>query len=104
MLDRKIKEFKFDLIPSKAPFLNSLVEILVKQTKNLIFKSIGNKVLHFPDFDLLINRIIYLINSRPLTHKSTMSADPDVEVITSNMLLKGFNPHCMEIVPTLEQS
>ena len=45
--------------------LGSLVEVLIKQTKSLIIKSIGKVIHSYPQFDLLVARVNHVINRRP---------------------------------------
>ena len=73
---------------------------MVAQTKNLIYKSIGTKVIDYIDFQLLIKRVSYLINSRPIGQKEALGSCPDSEVITPNKLILGYDPIVFEIVPS----
>ena len=45
--------------------LGSLVEICVKQTKFLIYKSINTVILEYFQFELLIAKAVSLTNKRP---------------------------------------
>ena len=99
--EHKIKDLKYHIVPSKAAFMNSLSETMIKQVKNLIFKSIGNKVIDYFDFEFLINRIKYLINSRPIGIKDTLTNDTDSPIITPNLLIKGYEPMTLLTVPSL---
>lgn len=105
LYENDIRNFSFDFVPTRAPRLNSLVEVLVKQVKNLIFKSIGNKIIDICDFNLMIERISFLINSRPISFKQeSLGEDPDLEVITSNHLVYGYEPQALEILPSMLES
>ena len=100
MNEHGIKTLVHETIPSKASFLNSVSERLVKEVKNLIFKSIRNQVLNLSDFNLLISRVNYLVNSRPLTQKGLLG-DVDSNIITPNTLIFGKEGLALNIVPYL---
>ena len=52
--------------------LGSLVEVLVKQTKSLIIKSIGKVIHSYPQFYLLVARVNHVINRRPVTYNESL--------------------------------
>ena len=87
--------------------LGSLVECLVKQTKNLINKSIGRNVLDYVEFELLIAKVSNIINRRPIAFQSSLRSDSIhdewVDSITPEMLLFGRELHSINVIPALQE-
>ena len=72
--------------------LGSIVEICVKQTKHLLFKSIRNTILEYFEFEFMICKTVNIVNKRPIAFKESLRDLPDNEVpscITPEMLVKG---------------
>ena len=83
--------------------LGSLVEVVVKMVKRLIFGSIKN-IIDILDFELLINYVIHLINRRPIAFKEEMrcaAIDNVPEPITPELLIRGFNVTSINTIPEL---
>ena len=100
-----IKRVSFQHYSKGNSSLGSLIESLVKQVKYLIQKSIGSIVLDFFEFDFLINKVIHLINKRPISFKDGLrSLDPDEvpTIITPELLLKGYETVSVNIIPPLQ--
>ena len=82
--------------------LGSLIEILVKQIKHLIFKTIRTNILDYFDFAFLIEKTICLINKRPIAFKDglrSLSIDELSHAITPELILKGYETCPMSIIP-----
>ena len=82
----------------------ALIESLVKQVKHLIFKSVGNNILDFFDFEYLIMKAVCLINKRPISFKD-MLRDNDTDVptfITPEIILRGYETTSLNIIPNLQ--
>ena len=102
LAENNIKNVCTETIPSKASFLLGFAENLVGQCKNLIFKSIGHKILELPDFQHLICKVSYLVNSRPIAFKNTLHSCPEGDVITPNLLIYGHNQIVLDIFPHIQ--
>lgn len=85
--------------------LGSIVEICVKQTKQLLFKSIRNAVLDYFEFEFIVSKTINMVNKRPIAFKESLRDLPNNDVpscITPEMLVKGYDTHCLNIIPSLQ--
>ena len=72
--------------------MGSLVERLIKITKDLLYSSIRNKVLNIPDFESLLMQVKHLLNKRPIAFKEIARispADEEMEPISPEMLMYG---------------
>ena len=72
--------------------MGSLVERLIKITKDLLYSSMRSKILNLPDFESLLAQVKHLLNKRPVAFKDTVRvspADEDVEPISPELLLFG---------------
>lgn len=97
-----IKTPSFEQYAKGNSSLGSLIEILVKQTKLLITKSIGKNILSFPDFQTLIYRTVHIVNRRPVAFKETLRDFVDADLptpITPEMLLYGRELVSLNIIP-----
>ena len=83
--------------------LGSVVESLVKQTK-LIQKSVRNNILNSFDFKFLIEKVVHLINRRPIAFKEGLRCDSEIvpDAITPEMLLHGYELVSLNIIPELQ--
>ena len=72
--------------------MGSLVERLIKITKDLLYSSMRNKILNVPDFESLLSQVKHLLNKRPVAFKDTVRVSPseeEVEPISPEMLIYG---------------
>ena len=72
--------------------MGSLVERLIKITKDLLYSSIRSKILNIPDFEALLAQVKHLLNKRPIAFKDIVRIPPseeDLEPISPEMLLHG---------------
>ena len=100
-----IKSFEFDHYFKGCSKLGSLVEIIVKMTKRLIFGAVGNLVVNIRDFEYIITKSVHLINRRPLTLRESLS-DCEISVpecITPENLLRGYDLISINIIPELQE-
>ena len=100
-----VREITFQHYPKGNSSLGSLIEVLVKQVKFLLAKSIKTNVLEYFQFDLLIKKAIHLINKRPIGFKDGLrSLHPDQlpESITPELIIKGYETIPVGIIPDLE--
>ena len=84
--------------------MGSLVESIVKITKRLISGFLKNNVVNLRDFEYLIAEVVSLGNKRPLAFLESLR-DDDLhlpEVITPELLLRGYNLLHVNLVPHLE--
>ena len=86
--------------------LGSLVESLVKQTKYMLNKCIGTKILKFLDFELAVCQTVHLINRRPVAFKDSLRNSDDVvpEPITPEMLIHGYPLVSLNTIPHMQPS
>ena len=104
LTSHNIKTLSFQPYPSNASYLGGLVESLVKQVKNMLFVSIGKKVLTYGKFCLFVQECKMLINKRPIAFKNTLSdgsIDTDISCITPEKLLNGYDVPCIAVIPPL---
>ena len=101
-----INKISFNQYSKGNSSLGSLVEILVKQTKHLISKTISNAILDLPDFILLISKVKHIINRRPIAFKEGLRDDNVREVIpmpiTPECLLRGRELPSLNVIPYLQ--
>ena len=100
-----IKEVKFQHFAKGNSSLGSLIEVLVKQVKFLIYKSIKTVILDYFQFDFLICQAVHLINKRPISFRDGLrSLKPDElpEIITPELLLKSHEIVPIGLVPGLQ--
>ena len=72
--------------------MGSLVERLIKITKDLLYSSMIKKVLNIPDLQSLLVQIKHLLNKRPVAFKETARISPsyeELEPISPEMLIYG---------------
>ena len=95
---------KFQSFPKGNSSLGSLVEVIVKQVKWAIYKSIKKYILDYFDFEFLIAQTIHMMNKRPVAFKETLRSVPDDSIpdcITPEMLIKGYDTCSILIIPQL---
>ena len=72
--------------------MGSLVERLIKITKDLLYSSMRKKVLNIPDLESLLVQVKHLLNKRPVAFKETARISPsdeELEPISPEMLIYG---------------
>ena len=102
-----MKALKFQNYPKGNSSLGSLVEILVKQVKYLISKTIKNSVLSGKEFEFIVAKAVSIINKRPIAFKESLRDVPLAElpeVITPEILLRGYDTPSLNIIPDLQSS
>ena len=100
-----VKPVKFQHYAKGNSALGSLVEICVKQTKFLIYKSIKTVILDYFQFELLIAKAVSLINKRPIAFKDGLRAPTTEDVpmaISPEMLIKGYETCSLTVMPQLQ--
>ena len=101
-----IQKMSFQNYSKGNSALGSMVEVLVKETKRLIHKTVRNCILDYPDFLLLVAKVNHILNRRPVSLKEqlrdTDSVDHDFEVITPENLIRGYDLHSLLVVPGLQ--
>ena len=103
--ENNIKSLEFQHFYKGHSQLGSLVEICVKMTKRLIYKTIKNNVLDFRDFEFLIEQTRHIINRRPIAFKESLRSNDgeDVpEAITPEKIIKGFELNSINVIPDLQ--
>jgi len=99
-----IERVKFEHYFKGDSSLGSIVEICVKFIKRLLYGAIKNSVLNRDDFDLLIDKTKYLLNSRPVAYKNLLSNNEPLDIpepISPELLNKGRTLTCVNIIPAL---
>ena len=84
----------------------SFVEICVKTTKRLLFGSIKNNILDYLDFEFFVSQTPCLINKRPIAFQDSLRDDifdELPEVITPELILKGYHSNVFNTIPKLHQ-
>ena len=100
LLENNIKTIDFMPYPAGASQLGGLVESMIKQVKNIITKSVGRRILEDQDFELLVKKTIMLVKKRPIAFKNSLTTiDAEVNAITPEMILKGREVTCVNILP-----
>ena len=100
-----IKEISFQHYAKGNSSLGSLIESMVKQVKYLIYKSIGKVILDYFEFEYVVCKTVNLINKRPIGFKDglrTLGPDEMPEVITPELILKGYEPLSFNVIPDLQ--
>jgi len=84
--------------------LGSLVEVCVKFVKRLIFGSIRNCVLDYPQFELVLAQIKQLVNSRPIAFKEALRDDQEElpTPISPELLLMGRELVTCNVIPQIQ--
>ena len=99
-----VKPTKFEHFYKGHSELGSLVEIVVKFVKRLLFGSIRNNVLTFEEFIFSVAKCNHLINRRPIAFKQPLRDIPDDQVpdpITPEMLIYGRSLVSLNVIPQL---
>ena len=100
-----ISRLTFDQYAKGNSSLGSIVESVVKQTKSLINKSIGKRILDYSEFQLLISKTVHVINRRPIAFKDVLrDSVREGEVptaITPEMLIYGREIIAIDIIPQM---
>ena len=85
--------------------LGSLVETCVKMVKRLLFGSIKNHILSFPDFEYIVCHTVHLSNRRPIAFKESLR-DGNLasvpEPITPELMIKGYELTSLNLIPELQ--
>ena len=86
--------------------LGSLIENCVKISKRIIYSSIGNNNLNYPDFEFHISQTNDIINKRFAAFKDPLrSESPEVpDPITPEQLLKGYALPAVNVIPDLHSN
>ena len=68
--------------------------------KSCLEKTIRKKIPEDQDFELLVKKTIMLVNKRPIAFKNSLTTtDADVNAITPEMITKGRDVTCVNILP-----
>jgi hypothetical protein len=103
--EHSIKYIKLEQYCKGNSALGSLVESLVKQCKLLIQKTIGQMVLDIFDFKFIIEKVVHLINRRPIAFKDGLRANEGApDPITPEMLIHGYELVSLNIIPSLQST
>ena len=68
-----IAEFRYLPYPSGASFLGAAVESLVGQVKNVLYASIGRRIIDFENFVFAVAEAKTLVNKRPICFKNLLT-------------------------------
>ena len=104
LAEHGIKSIKFQQYFKGNSSLGSLVEICVKFAKRLIYGSIKNNVLDYPDFTFLIEQTTHILNKRPVAFKDALRQDLEEvpSVITPELLCRGHELMSLNLIPSLQ--
>jgi hypothetical protein len=78
-------QIKFKRIPIYSPWYGATWERLIKTLKSCIYKTVGRSKLDYYSFITLISDVEAVMNSRPLTYRSS---DNNLEVVTPNHFIR----------------
>ena len=98
------KPLKFDQYFKGNSSLGSMVEVLVKLCKQLIYKTIKTNVIDIREFEMLICETENIINKRPIAFLESLRQD-DIEVpetITPEIIVHGYELPCINLVPNFQ--
>ena len=103
--ENNVKPLTFHQYFKGCSKLGSLVEVCVKMVKRLLFGSIKNLVLSFPDFEYIVCHTVHLANRRPIAFKESLregnlSSVP--EPITPELMVKGYDLTSLNLIPELQ--
>ena len=96
---------KFNHFSKGNSSLGSLIEVCVKQAKQLIQKSIRTLVLDYFSFEFIICKTVDLLNKRPVAFKESLRSLPHDQVpfcITPEMLIKGYETCTLNVIPQIQ--
>ena len=99
------KKISFDHYCKGSSSLGSLVEVLVKQVKQLLYKSIRNNILSYFDFEFMVLKCTSLVNKRPVAFKDGLRclSNEDIPIaITPEVLLRGYDTCAIGVIPSLQ--
>ena len=102
--ERNINVLSFEPYPPNASFLGGIVESLVKQVKFMLYSSINKNLLKYKEFCFVVRECNHLVNKRPIACKSLAvdsRSDTSLEVLTPEMLVKGYDVPSIAVVPHL---
>ena len=100
-----VKNFEFKHYPPGNSSLGSLVEIMVKFVKKLLFGSVGKNVLDYFEFELHVSTVVNIFNKRPVAfaHGLRDGVESDIpDPISPELLIHGIELPTVNIVPELE--
>ena len=98
-----IKTMTFEQYFTGKSSQGSLIEILVKQTKKLLFGAIGKNVLTYTEFEFTISYLVHLINRRPIAFKEALRDGPEApSAITPELIVKGYHLPSLNLIPELQ--
>ena len=87
--------------------LGSLVEVIVKATKRLLYGAIKNRTVDILDFEVIIELVINLLNKRPIAFKKELRSPNDGSVpepITPELLIRGYETISVNFIPNCTSS
>lgn len=96
---------RFTQFPKGCKQLGGIVEVCVKQVKRLLFSSLGKNVLKLEDFRFHVCQTVSLVNKRPVVLKEMLrdtSIDVPPSTITPEIIVKGYELPCLNIIPELQ--
>ena len=99
-----ISKVNFDQYYKGHSELGSLVEVMVKFTKKLLYGSMGRNVLDFKEFEFIVIKTNHLINRRPIAFKQALtdtSGNYVPDPITPEMLIHGRELVSLNLIPDL---
>ena len=96
-----LSHIKFTQFAKGNSALGSLVESCVKQSKNLIYKSIRNNVLSYNEFYFVIKEVNCIVNKRPIAFQNSLRDTSVVPpTISPEMLIYGREIPSINVIPT----
>ena len=98
-----IKHVEFSQYAKGCHPLGGLIEVCIKAVRKMIYGALKNNVLDYFSFDFFIKECMQLVNRRPIALKDCLR-DGELglpEAITPEMLLKGYEPAVINVIPEL---
>ena len=96
---------KFQHFPKGNSALGSIVEVCVKMTKQLIFKSIHKILLDYFEFEFIVCKVVDLVNKRPIAFRESLRSLPEDSLpfcITPEVLIRGYETCTINIIPQIQ--
>ena len=101
-----IKKVIFEHYDKGKNELGSLVEIMVKLVKRLLFGAVRNLILDYFQFEFFVRQTKHLVNRRPIGFKESLRDTTSADlppVITPEMLVHGQELPSVNIVPWMQR-
>ena len=98
-----IKILEYKPYPSGASFLGGAVESLIQHIKQVLYSSVGKRLLNLRQFEFVVAEAQALVNKRPIAWKEKLSAndinDQNPFSLSPEMLITGYDVPFFNILP-----